>query len=83
MLSSNTLALQIASLIINLQTAAMKLQDIQLEPNEEYCVTFTSEQYKSIYFSRLHKEDRLSSLCKRARIWQDKNYVCARWREYM
>ena len=83
MLSSNTLALQITSLIINLQTAAMKLQDIQLELNEEYCVTFTSEQYKSIYFSRLHKEDILSSLCERARIWQDKNYVCARWRKYM
>ena len=48
MLSSNTLALQITLLIINLQTEAMKLQDIQLELNEEYCVTFTSEQYKSI-----------------------------------
>ena len=83
MLSSNTLALQITSLIINLQTAAMKLQDIELQLNEEYCVTFTSEQYKSIYFSRLHKEDIVNSLCERAKMWQDKNDVCARWGEYM
>ena len=83
MLSSNTLVLQITSLIINLQTAAIKLKGIQLELNKEYCVTFTSEQYKSICFSRLHKEDILSSLCERAKIWQDKNFVCATWRKYM
>ena len=85
MLSSNTLVIQTTSLIINLQTAAMKLQDIQLELNKEYCVTFTSEQYKSICFSRLHKEDILRSLCERAKIWQDKIFVCATytWRKYM
>ena len=82
-LSSDSL-LQITSLIINLQTAAMKLQDIELELNEKYCVTFTSKQYKSIYFSRLHQEDPImKTLCERAHIWQNKTNVCAEWTKYM
>ena len=81
-LSSDTV-LQITALIINLQTAAMKLQDIELELNEKYCVTFTSEQYKSIYFSRFHQGDLIDTLCERAKIWQNKNDVCANWTEYM
>ena len=83
-LSSDTV-LQITSLIINLQTAAMKLQDIELEMNGQYCVTFTSEQYKSIYFSRLHhhQENLINALCERALIWQNKTNVCAQWTEYM
>ena len=75
--------LQITSLIINLQTAAMKLQDIELELNELYCVTFTSKQYKSIYFSRLHQGDLINALCERAWIWQNKTNVCTDWTEYM
>ena len=80
---SNDTVLQITSLIINLQTAAMKLQDTELELNEKYCVTFTPKQYKLIYFSRLHQGDLINTLCERAKVWQNKNYVCARWREYM
>ena len=41
-LNSDTL-LQITSLIINPQTVAMKFQDIELELNKHYCVTFTSK----------------------------------------
>ena len=81
-ISSDTV-LQITSLLINLQTAAMKLQDIELELNELYCVTFTSEQYKSIYFSRLHQGDLIDTLCKRANVWQNKNNVCSEWTNYM
>ena len=66
-LSSDAI-LQITSLIINLQTAAMKLQDIELELNGQYCMTFTSKQYKSIYFSRLHQRDLINTLCERAKI---------------
>ena len=83
-LSSDNL-LQITSLIINLQTAAMKLQDIELELNEKYFVTFTSEQYKSIYFSRLHHHqgNLIKTLCEREQIWQNKNNVCVNWTKYM
>ena len=72
-LSSDTV-LQITSLIINLQTAAMKFQDIELKLNEKYCVTFTLKQYKSIYFSRLlhDQRDLINTLCERAKIWQNK-----------
>ena len=81
-LSSDTL-LQITSLIINLQTAAMKLQDIELILNKQLCVTFTSKQYKSIYFSRPHQGVLINTLCERARVWQNKTNVCANWTEYM
>ena len=66
---SRNIILQITSLIIILQTAAMKLQDIELKLNEKYCVTFTPKQYKSIYFSRLHQGDLINTLCERAKIW--------------
>ena len=69
-LSSDTV-LQITLLIINLQTAATKLQDIELKLNENYCVTFTLKQYKSMYFSRLHHDqgDLINTLCERAKLW--------------
>ena len=81
-LSSDTV-LQITSLIISLQTAAMKLQDIELKLNKQLCVTFTSKQYKSIYFSRMHQGDLINTLCERARVWQNKTNVCTNWTEYM
>ena len=80
---SNDTVLQITSLIINLQTAAMKLQDIELKLNKQLCVTFTSKQYKSIYFSRMHQGDLINTLCERARVWQNKTNVCTNWTEYM
>jgi len=47
-LTNHTIALQLVSLIINLQTAAIKLQDIEMELNKRPCVRFTSEQYEMI-----------------------------------
>ena len=79
---SNKTLLQVTSLIINLQTAAKKLQDIAVKLHERCCVTFTSTQYELIYFLRLHKEDIAKSLCERARIWQVKNEVCTNWTIY-
>ena len=45
--------LNITLLLKLLQTAAMKLQDIELETNKRYCATFTSTQYEVIYISKL------------------------------
>jgi len=47
-LTNHTITLQLVSLIINLQTAAIKLQDIEMELNKRPCVRFTSEQYEMI-----------------------------------
>ena len=74
--------LKITLLIINLQTAAMKLQQIELKLDEKYCATFSPKQYELIYFSRLHKDNTISSLCEKAKIWQDRNNVCTRWSQY-
>ena len=75
-------ALQISSLIVYLQTAAMKLQSIRKQL-QTCCVTFTAEQYELLYFSRLHKNNTFSSLCEKARDWQNKNEVCSEWTNYM
>ena len=85
-LSIDTL-LQLTSLIIDLQTAAMKLQNIERKMNESYCVTFTSEQYELIYFSRqlqMNMENNLlRSLCIRAGLYlQNKKCVCDNWARY-
>ena len=79
---SSDAALQITLLIINLQTVALKLQQIGLKLDKKYCATFSPGQHKLIYFSRLHKENTISSLCEKAKIWQDKNNVCTRWPQY-
>ena len=79
---SSDAALQITLLIINLQTVALKLQQIGLKLDKQYCATFSPGQYELIYFSRLHKENTISSLCHKAIIWQNKNNVCTRWPQY-
>ena len=79
---SSDAVLQIIVLIINLQTASIKLQQIELKMDKKYCATFTPKQYELIYFSRLHKDNTISSLCEKAKIWQDKNNVCTRWSQY-
>ena len=57
-----------------LQTAAMKLQDIELGTSKRYCVTFTSTQYEMIYISKLQEGKRLlESLCYKSRKWQCPN----------
>ena len=57
-----------------LQTAAMKLQDIELGTSKRYCTTFTSTQYEVIYISKLQEGKRLlESLCDKSRKWQCKN----------
>ena len=57
-----------------LQTAAMKLQDIELGTSKRYCATFTSTQYEVIYISKLQEgKHLLESLCYKSRIWQCKN----------
>ena len=57
-----------------LQTAAMKLQDIELGTSKRYCATFTSTQYEVIYISKLQEGKRLlESLCDKSRKWQCKN----------
>ena len=53
----------------------MKFQGIKLELNEKYCATFTFEQDKSIYFSRLHQGDLINASCETAKIWQNKK-IC-------
>ena len=82
----NDNSLQLTSLMIKLQTAAMSLQNIEKKMNERYCVSFTSEQYELIYFSRqlrMNMKNLLLSLCIRARIyWQDKKSVCENWAKY-
>ena len=47
---SSDAALQITLLIINLQTVALKLQQIGLKLDKQYCATFSPGQYKLIYF---------------------------------
>ena len=75
--------LSLSSLIINLQKAAMKLQEIEIKMTNNYCVTFTSEQYELIYFSRLHTQGGLViSLLKAGLRWQNKKRLCERWEEY-
>ena len=63
------------TLLLNLlQTAAMKLQDIELGTRKRYCATFTSTQYEVIYISKLQEGKRLlESLCDKSRKWQCKN----------
>ena len=57
-----------------LQTAAMKLQDIEVGTSKRYCATFTSTQYEVIYISKLQEGKRLlKSLCNKSRKWQCKN----------
>ena len=84
-LSSDDILL-LTSLIINLQTAAIKLQDIEKELNKRYCIEFTSEQYELIYFSRLHIKNKslvCSLIAVAGKKWQDKTDVCGeRWKEY-
>ena len=85
---SNDTLLQLTSLIIDLQTAAMKLQNIERKMNESYCVTFTSEQYELIYFSRqlqmnMKNNNLVRSLCIRAGLYlQNKKCVCNNWARY-
>ena len=81
---TSTIALLI-SLIIELQTAAMKLQQIEIEITAKYCITFTSEEYELIYLSRLHstEDDLINSLNKRAKNkWVDYIDVCNKWENY-
>ena len=63
------------TLLLNLlQTAAMKLQDIELGTSKRYCATFTSTQYEVIYISKLQEGKRLlESLCYKSRKWQCTN----------
>ena len=86
---SSEILLQLTSLIINLQTAAKNLQyieknqqSIEMKQHNRYCVTFTSSQYELIYFSRLHKSDIASSLCKKAKVLRNKNEACKNWKNY-
>ena len=74
----------LTSLIISLQTAAMKLQKIEIALAKRYCVQFTSEQYELIYFARLHTEKSLvRSLQIRNGIhWQNQTELCLRWDPY-
>ena len=65
---------KVTLLIIKLQTAAVKLQHIEANMTSRYCVAFTPEQYKLIYFSRLHHDNGLlMSLKERGLLWQDVN----------
>ena len=82
---SNATLTLLTSLIITLQTAAMKLQQIEIKMAESYCITFTSEQYEVIYLSRLHSTevDLLSSLYNRALgKWADFVDPCRKWENY-
>ena len=85
-LDSDTV-LKISSLIVNLQTAAKKLQHIRKELNKTCCVIFTAEQYELLYFSRLHqiKNTAIISLCEKAQVWQKRSedQECSDWTEYM
>ena len=67
--------LKLFSLIIKLQTAAMNLQGIK---RHLHCITFSSEQYELIYFSRLHvNNDLVISLATIAGTkWQNKTNAC-------
>lgn len=81
---SNDILLQLTSLIIKLQTAAMKLQKIERKLNKSYCVLFTSAQYDLIYSSR-HAQPHTNivrSLCIRAAVLQDKKKLCDNWANY-
>jgi len=71
-------ALKLFSLIIKLQTAAMNLQGIERHLTGRYCITFNSEQYELIYFSRLHvNNDLVISLATIAGTkWQNKTNAC-------
>lgn len=70
------------TLLLNLlQTAAMKLQDIELGRSKRYCVTFTSTQYEVIYISKLQEgKSLLESLCYKSIKWRRRyelsNAVC-------
>ena len=66
--------LNITLLLKLLQTAAMKLQDIELGTSKRYCATFTSTQYEVIYISKLQQgKSLLESLCYKSRKWQCTN----------
>ena len=81
---TGTIAL-LTSLIIELQTAAMKLQQIEIKITAKYCITFTSEEYELIYLSRLHstEDDLINSLNKRAKNkWVDYIDTCDKWENY-
>lgn len=77
--------LSITSLIITLQTAAMKLQSLEIGLTAQFCVTFNSEQYKLIYISRLDidgKKGLIRSLRRAALKWQNKINLCKNWENY-
>ena len=72
-------------MIISLQTAAMKLQKIEIALAKRYCVQFTSEQYELIYFARLQHTEK--SMVRSLQIrnglhWQDQSDLCHRWDQY-
>lgn len=80
---SNDILLQLTSLIIKLQTAAMKLQNIESKMNKSYCVSFTSAQYDLIYSSRQLHTNVVRSLCIRAGVYlQDTKNLCDNWAKY-
>ena len=75
----------ISSLIVYLQAGAMKLLSIRKQLDKTCCVyvIFTGKQYELLYFSRLHKKNTFSSLCEKARVWQNKTNVCSEWTKYI